>query len=63
MCIVSNRYVLRIGFPDFPKCPVGTAFSMLGFDEQMQQYVWLATSILKDSRLKSVEYNTESTSI
>ena len=56
----SNRYVLRIGFPDFPECPVGIAFSMLGFDEQTQQYVWLATSILKDSRLKRVEYEAKS---
>jgi hypothetical protein len=55
----SNRYVLRIGFPDFPECPVGVAFSMLGFDEQTQEYVWLLTSILKDSRLKKVEYRTK----
>lgn len=54
----SNRYVLRIGFPDYPACPVGTAFTMLGFDEQEQEYVWLVTSILKDSRLRSVEFNT-----
>jgi len=52
----SNRYVLRIGFPDFPVCPVGVAFSMLGFDEQTHEYIWLPTSILKDSRLKKVEY-------
>lgn len=59
----SNRYVLRVGFPDFPECPVGTAFSMLGFDEQAKQYVWLSTSILKDSRLKRVEYHAENASI
>jgi hypothetical protein len=53
----SNRYVLRIGFPDFPVCPVGIAFSMLGFDEQSHEYVWLVTSILTDSRLKKIEYN------
>ena len=52
----TNRYVLRTGFPDFPECPVGIAFSMLGFDEQTQEYVWLATSILKNSRLKKVKY-------
>jgi len=52
----SERYVLRIGFPDFPECPVGIAFSMLGFDEQKQEYIWLVTSILKDSRLKRVKY-------
>ena len=52
----SDRYVLRIGYPDFPECPMGITFSMLGFDEQAQEYVWLATSILKDSRLKRVEY-------
>ncbi|PPK98916.1 hypothetical protein [Parapedobacter indicus] len=58
----SKRYVLRIGFPDYPACPVGTDFTMLGFDEQTQEYVWLATSILKDSRLRKVaftKYGTE----
>lgn len=52
----SNRYVLRIGFPDFPECPVGIAFSMLGFDKQTKEYIWLTTSILKDSRLKRELY-------
>lgn len=54
----NNRYVLRIGFPDYPACPVGTDFTMLGFDEQTRQYVWLSTSILNDSRLKRVEFKT-----
>ena len=27
-----ERFVLRIGFPDFPPCPFGQSFSMLGFD-------------------------------
>ncbi|MGN6212542.1 hypothetical protein [Parafilimonas sp.] len=53
----SDRYVLRIGFPDFPECPAGTAFTMLGFDKQTQQYVWLATSILKKGRVKKIEFN------
>lgn len=53
----SDRYVLRIGFPDFPECPAGTAFTMLGFDKQTQQYVWLATSILKRNRVKRIEFN------
>lgn len=59
----SSRYVLRVGFPDYPACPVGTAFTMLGFDEQAQQYVWLATSILKDDRLKRIGFNTSGTEI
>lgn len=54
----SDRYVLRIGFHDYPACPVGTDFTMLGFDEQTQQYVWLSTSILNDNRLKKIEFNT-----
>ena len=54
----SDRYVLRVGYPDFPECPVGIDFSMLGFDEQTREYIWLATSILKDSRLKRLEYRT-----
>lgn len=52
----SNRYVLRVGFPDFPECPAGAAFSMLGFDTREQEYVWLATRIIKDPRLKRVAY-------
>jgi hypothetical protein len=59
----SDRYVLRTGFPDFPECPAGTAFTMLGFDKRTQQYVWLATSILKDNRLKRVAFKTENSPI
>jgi len=51
-----ERFVLRIGFPDFPPCPFGQSFSMLGFDTAEQSYVWLVTSILRDSRLESVPY-------
>ncbi|MBL7711940.1 MAG: hypothetical protein JNL13_05735 [Chitinophagaceae bacterium] len=46
-----GRYELRIGFPDFPPCPFGNAFRMLGYDKEAQKYVWLVTSILKDGRL------------
>jgi len=59
----SDRYVLRIGYPDFPECPAGEAFSMLGFDEQRQEYTWLPTSVLKDSRLKKVEYKGKNGSV
>jgi hypothetical protein len=51
-----ERFVLRIGFPDFPPCPFGQSFSMLGFDTAEQSYVWLVTSILRDSRLERVPY-------
>jgi hypothetical protein len=51
-----ERFILRIGFPDFPPCPFGQAFSMLGFDIAEQSYVWLVTSILRDSRLERVPY-------
>jgi len=51
-----DRYVLRIGFPDFPECPFGESFSMLGFDTAEQSYVWLATKILRDERLVRLPY-------
>ncbi|HEU5068047.1 MAG TPA: hypothetical protein VFT61_07680 [Sphingomicrobium sp.] len=51
-----ERYVLRIGYPDFPECPFGESFSMLGFDTAEQTYVWLVTSILQDSRLYRIPY-------
>lgn len=51
-----DRYVLRIGYPDFPECPFGESFSMLGFDTAEQTYVWLATAILRDDRLTRVPY-------
>jgi hypothetical protein len=50
-----HRYELRIGYPDFPPCPFGNSFSMLGFDKDNNQYVWLVTSIIKDGRLNKVE--------
>ncbi|CAN7754221.1 hypothetical protein [Rhizobium sp. LjRoot258] len=51
-----ERYVLRIGYPDFPECPFGESFSMLGFDTAEQAYVWLVTSIFRDSRLNRIPY-------
>jgi len=51
-----ERYVLRIGYPDFPECPFGESFSVLGFDTAEQTYVWLVTSILRDSRLIRIPY-------
>ena len=46
-----DRYVLRKNYPDFPACPFGQSFSMLGYDKGLSRYVWLTTSILKDERL------------
>jgi hypothetical protein len=57
-----ERYVLREGFPDFPPCPFGGAFSILGFDTSEQSYVWLVTSILKDSRLIRIPYQAKTSS-
>lgn len=54
-----ERYVLREGFPDFPPCPFGEAFSILGFDTAEQSYVWLVTSIIRDSRLSRIPYQGE----
>jgi hypothetical protein len=51
-----ERYVLRIEYPDFPECPFGASFSILGFDTAEQTYVWLVTSILRDSRLNRIPY-------
>ena len=51
-----SRYELRIGYPDYPECPFGESFSMLGFDTAEQTYVWLVTGILKDDRLVRVPY-------
>jgi hypothetical protein len=51
-----ERYVLRIGYPDFPECPFGQSYSVLGFDTAEQTYVWLVTSILRDSRLNRIPY-------
>jgi hypothetical protein len=51
-----ERYVLRIGYPDFPECPFGESFALLGFDTAEQTYVWLVTSILRDSRLSRIPY-------
>jgi hypothetical protein len=49
-----DRYELRVGYSDFPTCPFGMAYSMLGFDKQAHRYVWLVTSIIKDKRLKRI---------
>lgn len=51
-----ERYVLRIDYPDFPECPFGQSFSMLGFDTAEQSYVWLVTSVIRDSRLNRIPY-------
>jgi len=52
-----ERYELRKGFPDFPSCPYGNSFSMLGYDKKENRYVWLVSSIIKDDRLEMNEYN------
>ncbi len=54
-----ERFVLRVGFPDFPSCPFGGAFSILGFDTEEQSYVWLVTNIIRDSRLNRIPYHGE----
>lgn len=54
-----ERYVLREGFPDFPACPFGGAFNILGFDTAEQTYVWLVTSIIRDPRLIRIPYQGE----
>ncbi len=51
-----KRYVLKKGFPDFPACPYGHTFKMLGYDKQTKTYVRLAPAILRDKSLKILEY-------
>lgn len=51
-----HRYELRKNFPDFPKCPFGQSFSMLGYDKELGRYVWLVTSIIRDERLQQNDY-------
>lgn len=51
------RYVLRLGYPDFPPCPFGQGFTMLGYDTAAGEYVWLVTKVIKDDRLQRVPYH------
>lgn len=51
-----TRFVLRKGYPDFPPCPFGQRFSMLGYDRVEKCYVWLVTSIFRDQRLVTETY-------
>lgn len=54
--IEPERYELREDFPDFPWCPFDNRFSILGFDKEYQEYVWLVTSILRDKRLRRISH-------
>ena len=51
-----ERFVLRIGLPDFPPCRLGQSFSMFGFDTAEQSYICLVASILRDFGLERVPY-------
>ena len=51
-----KRYILRKGFPNFPTCPYGHSFKMLGYDMQTKTYVRLAPAILKEHSLQTIEY-------
>lgn len=55
----TERFVLRIGYPDFPKRRSGRTATMLGFDTAEQAYVWLVPSIVRDPRLARVSYHGE----
>lgn len=54
-----ERFSLRKGFPDFPRCPFGNSFEALGWDKEKKEYVWLVTSVIKDKSLKVENYNEE----
>jgi hypothetical protein len=49
-----DRYILRKGFDDFPPCPYGHTFKMLGYDTRTDEYVRFESSILKDKRLTTI---------
>jgi hypothetical protein len=49
-----DRYILRVGFDDFPSCPFGHTFKALGYDLKERVYVRLASSILKDPNLQKI---------
>lgn len=51
-----KRYILRVGFDDFPSCPYANSFKMLGYDTKEKVYVRLASTILKDPRLVKIDY-------
>ncbi|MEZ5047194.1 MAG: hypothetical protein R2831_09410 [Chitinophagaceae bacterium] len=51
-----ERYELRIDFSDAPLCPYGNSFRAIGYDKIENEYIWLVTSILKDKRLKTINY-------
>ena len=50
-----ERYVLRIGYPDFPECPFGELFRCSA-STRLSDNVWLVTSILRDLRLNPIPY-------
>ena len=52
----SSRYILRVGFPDFPSCPYGHRFKSLGYDLQNKEYVRFDKKILKNNLAKIEEY-------
>ena len=50
-----KRYILRVGFDDFPSCPYGNTFGKLGYDKETKSYVRLHKKILKDENL-TIQY-------
>jgi len=51
-----KRYIVRVGFPDFPSCPYGHRYKMLGYDLDEKVYVRLASKILSDEALQIEKY-------
>ncbi|SFV70007.1 hypothetical protein MNB_SV-3-629 [hydrothermal vent metagenome] len=52
----AKRYILREGFPDFPTCPYGHRFKILGYDIEQKEYVRFTPSILKNQDLKKITH-------
>ena len=50
----SDIHILKVGFDDYPPCPYGHNFKMLGYDTSTNEYIRLHSKILKEESLKRI---------